>query len=100
MSNATATHAGTRHHDDKVSIIRLVCLLSSFMGITFILCVIAGYFLPGLREIMPVTAFPGFSWEHPLTATLGVIWSIGFGAYVAALFGILYNVFGGVRRGD
>lgn len=97
MSNLTATHTATHHHRDRVSIFRLVCLLSTFTAITFIFCVIAGYFLPAWRGLMPVTVFPGFSWESPLTAIPGVIWSIGFGAYVAALFGLLYNAFGGVR---
>ncbi len=69
MSSITeTTHAASRQHHDKLSIIRLACLLSTFMAITFVGCVIAGYFLPGLRGMMPVSAFPGFSWENPSTA--------------------------------
>ena len=37
---------------------------------------------------------PGFSWEQILTAVFGVLWSLGFGGYVAVLFGVLYKAFG------
>lgn len=81
----------------KLSIVRLVCILASFMAISFILCVIAGYVLPGLRHLMPLNLIPGFSWANPLTAALGLVWSIGLGAYVAILFGVLYRAFGGLE---
>lgn len=96
MSNPTAAP----QRSQRLSIARLACTLSAFMALSFVFCVIAGYVLPGLRGLMPVTAFPGFSWEHPQTAALGVIWSFGFGAYVAVLFGLLYNAFDRVGRGS
>lgn len=82
----------------RISLPRLVCILSTFMAISFVLCVAAGYVLPGLRNLMPLTLIPGFSWTNPLTGAVGFLWSIGFGAYVAILFSILYNVFGGAYR--
>jgi hypothetical protein len=94
MSSPTTARQGY----EKLSIVRLACTLSTFMAISFVLCVVFGFLLPGLRGVMPVTFFPGFSWEQPLTAVLGVLWSLGFGVYVAVLFGVLYNAFGGVGR--
>lgn len=91
-----STSVSARLHSEKLSVLRLVVTLSTFMAISYVGCVVAGYFLPGLRGFMPVSYFPGFTWEQPLTASLGVAWSIGFGAYVAALFGVLYNVFDGL----
>ena len=88
----------TDRQSPKISIARLVSVLSSFMTISFILCVIAGYILPGLRHLMPLNLIPGFSWANPLTVALGLLWSIGFGAYVAILFAILHEAFGGVQQ--
>lgn len=96
MSSPAATH----QHSLNLSIVRLACTLSTFMALSFVFCVIAGYVVPSLRGLMPVTVFPGFSWDHPETAILGVVWSLGFGAYVAVLFGLLYNAFGRIGRGD
>lgn len=87
MPSPTAARQGY----EKLSIVRLACTLSTFMAISFVVCVVFGFLLPGLRGLMPVTFFPGFSWEQPLTAVLGVLWSLGFGVYVAVLFGVLYN---------
>ena len=82
----------------KLSIPRLAWILSTFMAISFILCVAAGYVLPGLRGLMPLNLIPGFSWANPLTGALGLVWSIGFGAYVAILFAVLFNSFGGASQ--
>ena len=61
MSRQTAAHQSP----DKLSIVRLACTLATFMAISFVLCVVFGYIFPGLRGLMPVTFFPGFSWEQP-----------------------------------
>ena len=82
----------------RVQLIRLGWTLSSFMVISFVTCIILGYILPGLRDLMPVVFFPGFSWDQPSTMLWGLAWSIAVGWYVALLFGILYNGFGKLVR--
>lgn len=94
-----STSVPARQRREKLSVLRLAGTLSAFMAISFVGCVVAGYVFSGLRGLMPVSVFPGFSWEQPLTASLGVAWSIGFGAYVGILFGFLYNIFDELGRG-
>ena len=84
----------------QIPIIRLGWTLSTFLAISFVLCVVFGFIVPDLRNLMPPSFFPGFSWERPLTTTLpGLAWSFASGWYVALLFGVLYNAFGRVVRG-
>jgi hypothetical protein len=79
----------------RISIIRLGWTFSTFLAISFILCVVFGFIVPDLRNLMPPSFFPGFSWEQPLTTALpGLVWSFAVGWYAAALFGVLYNGFG------
>lgn len=92
-----STSHSMRESSSKLSILRLAATFSVFMAISFVLCVLAGYLLPGLRGSMPVSAFPDFSWEHPLSAVHGMVWSMGVGVYVGVLFGVLYNSFGGLK---
>jgi hypothetical protein len=84
----------------RIPIIRLGWTLSTFLAISFVLCVVFGFIVPDLRNLMPPSFFPGFSWEQPLiTALPWLIGSLAAGWYVALLFGILYNAFGRVVRG-
>ena len=79
----------------QIPIIRLGWTLSLFLVISFVLCVVFGFIIPDLRNLMPPSYFPGFSWERPLiTALPAVAWSFAAGWYAAVLFGVLYNAFG------
>ena len=87
-----------RAHSRRTPIVRLGWTLSSFMVITFVLCVVFGFILPDIRNLMFPSYFPGFSWEQPLiTALPGLMWSVALGWYTAVLFGALYNAFGAVE---
>lgn len=96
MTSSVEVHI---HKEGQIPIVRLGWTLSTFMAVTFVLCVIFGYVIPSLRGLMPPSFFPGFSWEQPLTTALpGLVWSVAVGWYVAVLFGCLYNAFGRVVR--
>ena len=87
------------HSTGQIPIIRLGWTLSTFLAISFVLCVLFGLIIPDLRNLMPPSYFPGFSWERPLlTALPGLIWSFAAGWYAAVLFGVLYNAFGRSSR--
>lgn len=88
-----------RGHSGQIPVVRLGWTLSSFLVITFILCVVFGLILPGMRNLMLPSYFPGFSWDEPLLTSLpGLVWSLAVGWYGAVLFGMLYNAFGRVVR--
>lgn len=87
------------HKGGKIPIVRFGWTLSTFLVISFLLCVVFGFIIPNLRNLMPPTYFPGFSWEQPVTTSFpGLIWSLAAGWYGAVLFGFLYNAFGRVVR--
>lgn len=82
----------------RISAIRLACILATFMAISFLLCLAAGYVLPGLRYLMPLGLIPDFTWSNPLSGALGFVWSISFGIYVGVLFALVHNLFGGAAQ--
>lgn len=72
--------------------------VSSWMAVTFTICVLSGVIAPGLPishrtlEIL----LPGFTWISPTAFLLGLVESVFYGAYMALLFVWLHNFF--VRR--
>lgn len=93
VSHRNVDHSPTAHR--KIPVIALGMTFSLFFAISFVLCV-AGYLLvPGLPvEHSALSVFlPGFkllTWPHFF---LGLAESIGWGWYVALVFGPLYNFF-------
>lgn len=89
------------HADHPVHRIRLVTLglsLSTFLAITFALCVIANW-IPGLEKFHFLSAlYPGIDWTQPALLLAGIFWAFGAGWYVALVFGSLHNLFSGARR--
>lgn len=69
--------------------------LSSWMAITFTICVLGGVLAPELPiphrtlELL----LPGFTWISPTAFLLGLVESVLYGAYVALLFVWLHNFF-------
>lgn len=89
----------SRGYSGRIPIVRLGWALSTFLAVSFVLCVVFGFFVPDLRNLTLPSLFPWFSWEQPLTTSLlGVIWSLATGWYAALLFGLLYNALGRVIR--
>lgn len=73
--------------------------LSSFLAISFVLCVIGYLLFPGL----PITHsalsifLPGFTLLNWASFCLGLFESFAWGWYIAAGFGLLYNFFASLK---
>ena len=74
--------------------------LSSFMAISFVLCVGFGLLVPAsFHPSWLLEAFlPGFKWISPWSFLLGLIESALYGAWAGWLYSALYNYF--ARRAD
>lgn len=72
--------------------------LSAFFAITYLLCVALRLVVPDVGNHLPWFQFlPGFEWT-PFGMLLGLIESVGYGWYVALVFGALFNFFVSHRR--
>jgi len=69
--------------------------LSSFLLITYLLCIIFGLIAPGQFHMHEAWAplLPGFEWLTPQGALFGAIGSYLYGWYIAVLFVPLYRLF-------
>jgi len=90
-----ASGPGTPLSRDTISGISVLALglsLSAFLGITFVLCVLFDLWFPDLA-MNPVWTplLPGFSWLTWPSFFLGLAESVGYGWYIALIFGPLYN---------
>lgn len=81
----------------KIPIAVLGLALSSFFAITFLLCLSLLLVLPDMGAHLPLfRLLPGFAVSIP-GILLGLVESIAYGWYVAALFGSLFNFFAASR---
>lgn len=102
--NAPSFSAQTRTVDPSPAIRRIPLIafgmaLSLFFAVSFVLCVAGYLLLPGLPVYHSALSIllPGFklgSWPHFF---LGLAESVGWGWYVALVFGPLYNYFAARR---
>jgi hypothetical protein len=103
MSTSTKPHTGKRaagvplpvYQARTVPVLALGMGLSSFLAISYVLCVLGYLFLPGLPiEHSALSIFlPGFTLLSWPSFFLGLAESFGWGWYVALVFGPLYNFF-------
>jgi hypothetical protein len=103
MTTDTRTH-GTRpnmpgriaiNSERMIPVLALGMALSSFLAISYVICVLGYLLLPGLPiDHAALTIFlPGFTLLTWSSFFLGLIESFGWGWYVALVFGPLYNAF-------
>lgn len=84
-------------HRQGIRLVPLGLSLSTFLAITFVLCVI-GDLIPVLRGIHLLSAiYPDANWTRPELLITGTIWSFAAGWYITLVFGTLYNLFSGRR---
>ena len=78
-----------------VNIKVLTMALSSFLAVSFTLCVVGGVLFPGLpiRHVTLESLLPGFTWISPGAFVLGFVESVLYGVYAGLLFGGLLNLF-------
>ena len=89
LARLHAREAGT------ISILVLGCALSSFFGLSFVICIL-GYFVWPNSPVQHSSLslfLPGFTLLSWPSFFLGLIESFIWGWYVAGLFGSLYNFF-------
>jgi hypothetical protein len=74
--------------------------LSSFLAITFVLCVAYGLVAP--PQFHPSwlleAVLPGFTWLTPASVLIGIVETALYGAWTGILYSALYNYF--TRRAD
>ena len=74
--------------------------LSSFLAITFVLCVAYGLVAP--PRFHPAwlleAVLPGFTWLTPVSVVIGIVETAVYGAWTGVLYSVLYNYF--ARRAD
>ena len=78
----------------RLQIVPLGLSLSSFLVITYVLCVLFGLFLSdrGMHQLL-AQFLPGFTWITWTSFFLGLLWSFVYGWYVAVVFAPLFNFF-------
>ena len=89
---------GTRPSGSPVHFIPVIALgmgLSLFLALSYILCILAYVFVPGVPIThSALTLFlPGFTLLSWTSLCLGLIESFAWGWYVALVFGPIYNFF-------
>ena len=103
MSTNTETPAqrrfmGTRAAGSAAHFIPVIALgmgLSLFLALSYILCVLAYVFVPGVPIAHTALALflPGFTLLSWTSFCLGLLESLAWGWYVALVFGPIYNFF-------
>jgi len=94
QSVESARGAARALNGSRIPIAALGSSLSLFLALSFTLCVLAGLVLPDWRVHQPWLQFlPGFTWLTWPSFFLGLLESVGYGWYVALIFGPLYNLF-------
>ena len=89
---------GTRTAGSPAHFIPVIALgmgLSLFLALSYILCVLAYVFVPGVPIAHSALALvlPGFKLLTWTSFCLGLIESLAWGWYVALVFGPIYNFF-------
>jgi hypothetical protein len=78
----------------RIPVIALGTSLGAFFAATYLLCVLFDLWFPG-QAMNPVWGplLPGFTWLTWPSFFLGLAESVGYGWYIALVFGPLYNFF-------
>ncbi len=78
----------------RLAIVPLGLSLSSFLAITYVLCVLFGIFVSdrGMHQLL-AQLIPGFAWITWPSFFIGLVWSVVYGWYVALVFGPLFNFY-------
>ncbi len=83
------------HRARVIPVVALGCALSVSFALSFVLCVLGYYLAPSLPVLHGALAIPlpGFEFGSWPRFLLGLAESIGWGWYIALIFGPLYNFF-------
>lgn len=96
-STAPVTRSGTPlpvRTEPRIPVVAFGLGLSSFFGLTFVLCVGFDLLFPGQAMYETwLRLLPGFTWLSWPSFFLGLVEAVGYGWYIALIFGPLYNFF-------
>lgn len=78
-----------------VRVVPLGLTLSSFMLVTYALCILFGLLVPDTFQMYEAWAplLPGFEWLTPRGVLFGAIGAYLYGWYGAVLYALLFRVF-------
>lgn len=78
----------------RLPVIALGMSLGSFLGISYVACVLFDLWFPALAmNAIWSPLLPGFSWLSWSSFFIGLIETFAYGWYVALVFGPLFNFF-------
>ena len=85
----------TKSHTHLIPVVALGMGMSLFLALSYILCVLAYLFVPGvpISHSALMLFLPGFTLLSWTSFCLGLIESLAWGWYVALVFGPIYNFF-------
>jgi len=77
----------------RIPVLALGLSLGTFFSITYLLCVVFDLWFPGLA-MNPVWSrlLPGFTWLTWPSFFLGLFETVGYGFYIALVFGPIFNL--------
>lgn len=92
-------HSGQSHHQLAIPVLPLGASLGAFFALSYAACVLFYLLFPDLvlNHAVLTLFLPGFKLLDWPSFFLGLIESIGYGWYVALVFGPLFNFFNGTR---
>lgn len=98
VANAYAARGANAPHPagsvTRLPVVALGMGLGTFLGITFVLCVLFDLWFPGqAMNAVWSPLLPGFTWINWPSFFLGLAESVAYGWYVALVFGPLFNFF-------
>jgi hypothetical protein len=78
----------------RLAVVPLGLSLSSFLVITYALCVLFGIYVSevGMQQLI-AQLMPGFTWITWPSFFLGLFWSLAYGWYIALVFVPIFNFF-------
>ena len=83
----------------RLPLMQLGLSLSTFLAISYVLCLLLGLVWPDGGMHRPFLQFlPGFTWLTWPSFFLGLIETVVYGWYIALVFGSLFNAFAALRR--
>ena len=76
----------------KVDIVQLGNALTGFFVVSFILCIALGFVVPDWKMHKPwLQFFPWFEWLTVKGVIIGLVESVLYAWYLAAVFGLIFN---------
>lgn len=92
-------HSSRHRQRLAIPVLPLGASLGAFFALTYAACVLFYFLFPELvlNHVVLALFLPGFKFLDWTSFILGLVESVGYGWYVALIFGPLFNFFNGTR---